>query len=271
MHERLILRAGVFSVAMTSPVPFGEKTAWCAFQTTEVDRVCDVLFKDRKPRSVSWEEGVDAAYHWPDIGLAKVLVTPPIDGYVLAMTQGWLGWWKGGDLIARDLGHDADNVGEITTRASEWGGDLGCDAQFYASHRVYDLYGWGRTRFTEVDEARDRVFIKYIGEFTESLGAITPEERALVASLLESWESFGFPSAELLASRLADDRVELLDLVAAGQFELVGAGREDLETIAALRLAIGPDHVAARWGIDPNTLDERSDVPAACWLGELYV
>jgi hypothetical protein len=61
---------------MVFPVPFGEETAWCAFQTTEVDRVCEVLFKDRKPRPVSWEEGVDAASHWPDIGFAKVLVTP---------------------------------------------------------------------------------------------------------------------------------------------------------------------------------------------------
>ena len=110
--------------AMTSPVLFGEKTAWCTFRTTDVERVCEVLFKDKKPRRVSWEEGVDAAYHWPDIGDAKVLVTPAIDGFVLAMTQGWLGWWRGGDLIARANHIDGGNAGEITTRISEWHGDV---------------------------------------------------------------------------------------------------------------------------------------------------
>jgi hypothetical protein len=256
---------------MTSPVLFGEKTAWCAFQTTDVERVGEVLFKDRKPRPVSWEEGVDAAYDWPAFGFAKVLVTPPIDGYVLAMTQGWLGWWKGGDIIARDLGRDADNVGEIATRASEWGGDLCCDAQFYASHRVYGLYGWGRARFTDLDEDRERVFIKYTGEFTESHGVITPEERVLAASVHDSWAALGFVSAQQLASRLDEERAELLRQLESGQFELVGAGRDDLDTIVALHLAIDPGQVAARWSVDPNTLDERSDLLATCWLGELYV
>ncbi len=254
---------------MAQPVPFGEKTAWCAFQTADAERVCEVLFKDRKPRRVSWQEGVDASYDWPDIGYSKVLVTPPIDGWVLATTQGWLGWWSGGDRIARDLGRDDGEAGEIATRASEWGGELECEAQCYASHRGYGLYGWARFPFTEVD--RDRVFTKYTGEFVESRGAITSEERALAASLVDSWESFGFHSAEALASRLAEEHAELVGLVEAGQFELVGIGRDDLATSAALRLAIGPDHVAARWSVDPNTLDERSDVPGTCWLGELCV
>jgi len=256
---------------MTSPVMFGEKTAWCAFQTTDVERVCEVLFKDRRPLPVSWEEGVEAAYDWPAVGFAKVLVTPPIDGYVLAMTQGWLGWWKGGDVIARALGLDADNVGDIATRASEWGGELCCDAQFYASHRGYGLYGWGRVRFTEVDDDRERLFVKCTGEFIECHGAITAEERALAASIHDSWAALGFPSAEHLSSRLEEQRALLPGRLASGQLVLAGAGPDDIDTIAVLHVAIGPDHVAARWSVDPNTLEERSDLSATCWLGELYV
>lgn len=253
---------------MSVAVPFGEKTAWCAFQTTDVDAVCVTLFRNAKPRPVSWTEGVDAAYEWPTIERANVLVTPPINGHVLAMTQGWLSWWTRGDLIARALGRDADNVGEIMTRASEWGGELGCDAQFYASHREYGVYGWGRVRFTEVDTDRDRIFTHYLGELTESRGAVTREERALVAALHDSWETFGFDSAEQLATRLESELRELLD---AGRFELVDAGPEDLPTIAALRLMSDPGRVAARWSVDPNTLDEHSDIGATCWLGQLYV
>lgn len=212
-----------------------------------------------------------AAYHWPDIGYAKILVTPAIDGFVLAMTQGWLGWWRGGDSIARANKLDAGNAGEITMRMSEWHGAVACDeVQFFASHRRYGLCGWGRYRFTDT-EYDERVFMKYLGEFVESHGAITAAERALAASIRDNWAALGFLSAEQIASRLEEERAELLGRLASGQFELVGAGHEDLGTIAALHLAIGPDRVAARWSVDTNTLEERSDIPDTCWLGELYV
>jgi hypothetical protein len=38
------------------------------------------------------------------------------------MTQGSLGWWRSGDLIARANKRDAGNAGEIETRMSEWHG-----------------------------------------------------------------------------------------------------------------------------------------------------
>jgi hypothetical protein len=79
------------------------------------------------------------------------------------------------------------------------------------------------------------------------------------------------PSAEQIASRVEEERAELLGRQASGQLELVGVGHDDLGTIAALNLAIDPDRVAARWSVDPNTLEDRADLPDTCWLGELYV
>ena len=230
---------------------FGEKTAWWAFQTTDVDRVRELVLGPSRGRPIDWDAGVTASYE------GSLLVTPAIDGFVLATSTTWLDLWR-------------DN--EMSERATDWVDRTGWAIQYYASDRITSFYGWGRL---DEDFTGHRELVKHADDCIDNLGTITAAERALVAALLRDGAPFGFPDADI-RSRALDRACAAL---AAFEVSLAGATvrrgpladtpPDDVPTLAALLVAIGPDHVASRWSVDPNTLDERDPaVPGPCWVGD---
>jgi hypothetical protein len=252
-----------------APTPFGEKTAWWAFKTETVDSVLKLLVEThclKSVRTVGWDDGVAASYDTSDPDYGNVLLTPPIDGFVLATSQRWLNWW--GDDI------------EVAARASEWVDRLGVEIQYFASERVSGLYGWGKV----TEDFEDRTFVKRDHTVLHQAGAITEAERHAIDAVASDCVSHGYLDAASLQQEISDLRNEFLTSLEHGRMLLAdgsatfehgpfaGVSRDDLRTIAALCVSVEPAQVAARWSVDPNLLDERPDadgIPTSCWVGTM--
>lgn len=101
------------------PVGFGYKASWLALRSTSQDDVA-VELGLTGTRSATWSEGVEAAY---EAGGA-VFVTPPVDGWVLALGRFGSGWDSDEDLAG------------LSRRFGE--------AQLFGTHRVSGYDEWQR-------------------------------------------------------------------------------------------------------------------------------
>lgn len=116
------------AASRTGPAAFGYKIAWLAIRTRDTGAVADALGVTRA-RAVSWAEGVEAAYSARQ-GSAVVFVTPPVDGWTLAVLGG-------GDLFEDDgTGSGVLDLAALSRRFGE--------AQKFATHRVVEYHEWQR-------------------------------------------------------------------------------------------------------------------------------
>lgn len=250
--------------------PFGEATAWLAFETTDVELVKALVRADGW-REVSWEEGVTAAYEPPD-DMGSVVVTPPIDGFVLVMATGFMRQW--GDAgFAWDAACPPAHVGTIGERAAEQAFEHRLQIHFFLDDRGAGRYGWGRVRFDgEGDETDAGRELLIASDSFVSFGKLTEEERA-VAAQLESDPDLVLDPTERRAElqRLFD--AKLLPMREPSGVNVPDEDHvppEDLSALGVLLTYPRPDLVAARWGVAPHALDERPDaarIAATCWLG----
>ena len=100
------------------PVGFGYKASWLALRSTSPEDVAGELGLSGV-RSATWSEGVETAY---DGG--AVFVTPPVDGWVLALGRFGGGWDREEDLAG------------LSRRFGE--------AQLFGTHRVSGYDEWQR-------------------------------------------------------------------------------------------------------------------------------
>ena len=121
---------------------FGFKNIWFAVKSTDPIQVAYAL-GITSPQEIGWHEGVEAAYQ------TSVFITPPIDGWILAV--GW-GLWTNG---ATD-----DVQMELTRRMSEEFGE----AQFFGTHRITEAHCWIKAVAGKVVRA-----YSYVGEQGENL------------------------------------------------------------------------------------------------------
>lgn len=230
---------------------FGEKTAWLAFKTGDFNRVRVLLFGADADRDVAWDDGVHASYEWTDVNTANVFVTPPIEPkrrrgavrgtFILATGTGLLRWWIHGHSYAELNGLACPPLmhNELVTRAAAWSRDWQLEIQCFANQRNIGLYGWARVR----PDATVRRFSKLDNDLLEHEGELTDEERALAAAV-------PVPERDELCERVPTS-------VAADEVAIVAA---------LLNVAVGPDDVAARWSLYPDTLER---LPMHGWLGAL--
>lgn len=138
------------------PVGFGYKVAWLAVATPYSDAAALVLGL-RTPRVAPWAKGIEAAYD------SSVFVTPPLDGWTLAV---------GAPLFLSGLS-PADNVKPLLQRLSRYFGA----AQYFCTHRVDETHVWAAAR-----EGRLLRGYGWSGSQGETLwdeGAPTSAERSL--------------------------------------------------------------------------------------------
>lgn len=145
----------VVSAVPDMPVPFGYKTLWLAIRTEDPEAVAGALGLSA-PRPCNWRSGLDA------VGLddAWAFVTPPVEGWVLVVSQGLPHLEGGGQGEWRRL---------MEGLAAEFR-----DVQYFLTHRVVEFHAWARW----VDGVLVRSYA-YLGESGEVLldeGELTPDE-----------------------------------------------------------------------------------------------
>jgi len=179
---------------MTGPTSFGEKTAWWAFKTTNADSIVKFLMGSglelEDVRETTWQDGVERSYDTSDPDYGSVLITPPIDGYVLATSRYWLGWWS-------DL--------EVTSRASEWVDRLGIEVQYFSSERISGLYGWGKV----TEDFEERAFVHRGWDVLYNAGPISDDERRVIDAVARDCVSFGFLDAAQFADHIEQASAQL--------------------------------------------------------------
>jgi hypothetical protein len=131
-------------------VGFGGKQAWLAVRSGEPAEVLAALGL-RDLGTVPWRDGIDLAHLTDD----RVAVTPPIDGWVLAVGR-WL------------LRPGVDVIGLSAT--------LHTEVQYFATHRVTELHRWQRAADGELLRAFG--YVGQTGEITSWHGDPDPAERA---------------------------------------------------------------------------------------------
>lgn len=192
---------------------FGYKNAWVAFKTDNAAAVADVLgLRNRRPSD--WATGIAAAYEYP-IG-CSVFVTPPVEGWVLSVGFPF--------FAAVDARPPA--FGNL---AAGWAKQLGCEVQYFSTHRVVEAHAWARARPGGLERAY--VYVGESGEKVLDLGPQSAEEQRLGFAFFD-------PTSPAAAS---EDYWTRRDLTYPGEREVMA--------------------LAGLWSLDPTQLDEREAGP----------
>jgi len=147
-------------VAADVPSPFGYRMAWVAVKTRDTARLIELLgLADF--RAVSWSEGIGAVYH-QKIGLRRVFVTPPVDGWSFVVSLG----------LPHPMGEAyVDQCGSLLAALSREFGPV----QYYASVPTVGYFAWAW-----LDQGRiHRGFASGEDGVLWNRGAVTPQERAI--------------------------------------------------------------------------------------------
>jgi hypothetical protein len=128
-------------------VAFGGKQAWLAIRDGDPAAVLAALDL-RDLGTIRWRDGIDLAHLTDD----RVAVTPPIDGWTLA--------------VGRYLFHAPD----LTALSAE----LKTEVQYFATHRVTELHRWQRA--SEGLLVRSFGYVGQTGEVTSWSGDPDPAE-----------------------------------------------------------------------------------------------
>lgn len=187
------------------PVAFGYKTAWIAVHGVPSARVAEALGL-KGVEAAGWKQGLAAVSDRED----RVFVSPPVDGWVLAV----------GQPLGPAAEHDA-----WSASLAQLSRKLGAPVLGFVSQRVVDYYAWARAEGGRI--VRSYAYLGESGETLERVGDPTPAEKDLRHAFFDE------------RSEAAKDPGYL------DRKDLRWPGEEDVLD------------VAARWSVDPRTLDAR--------------
>ena len=158
------------------PRPFGYKTNWICVKCDSSERVIEALGLKNAARS-NWEFGLSQTRD-------RVFVTPPLDGYVLAVGYDTFG-------IMPSVDEELEALKAVAARFDE--------VQCYSSHRVSDFYAWAK--FVDGQLVRGYGWNGGDGMVYLNEGELTPEEENLgfdsfIQRDEDDWESVEFPDEE---------------------------------------------------------------------------
>lgn len=236
-----------FNQAPDHPQSFGYKVSWFALKAYDPASVLDALeISDATPSN--WESGLAAVYSrdsepW-------IFVSPPIGGWVLAVSASW----------AYPVANEAESQSEyqhgIGSRFDVLFSRLMKkfdDVQFFGSHRVVDFVVWARA----LNGKPVRIFSHADGEVLANFGEQTPEEAKL-----------GFLNLSGLSPPDARDKIlAIAEEQSAEADALVASGLSRKEALARVRekgRSAFPDEqdvtdLAELWSIDPTEVWDQDD------------
>lgn len=244
-----------FDQTPDKPRPFGYKAMWFAVRASDPAAVVDALeFGEAVP--ANWASGLKAVYAEgvPRTDDAWVFVSPPVDGWILAVSA----WWPypvAGESEVKsqhDIGKRFDALFARLMRRFD-------EVQFFGSHRGVGFVTWARA----LKGKPIRIFGFGDGETLANVGEQATEEAQL-----------GFPNVSGLSPPDATNKIfELAEAQDAERHRLEKSGLPRREARAKVR-ENGRDalldetdvlDLAAVWSIDPIRLDEQ-DHPAGLGL-----
>ena len=236
------------------PVGFGYKICWFAVRTTDAGAVADAMELDRR-RPANWKSGMAAAYDQTPGSdrYVEVFVTPPVDGWTLAIGFDLPSPAAFGSKTERRKGrHFRRLLSSLASRFDE--------VQFFGTYRIVGFDAWARPRGGRIE----RIFSFVDGEVVANEGPQTSEEAAL------GFLNLGKRSPAD-ATRYIFDRAEALehDESSAGEETSSGAavqGRFRNEPIPSEDHTIA---LAGAWSVDPTTLDEQSGPLGVGFVGRM--
>jgi hypothetical protein len=234
-----------FAQTPDKPDSFGYKIAWFAVKATEPATVVDAL-ELGEATPANWASGLAAAYEYSRGSEPWLFVSPPISGWVLAVSF-WLPYPSGVEAY-HEIGKRFDTLFSRLIGRFD-------DVQFFASHRASDFCAWARaTRGKPV-----RVFAYADGEVLANFGEQTREEAKLGLANLTGLSP---PQADDEISRIVEEQdAEEEKLIASGLSQ-----DQAWERIRQNGYHAFPDdsdvvELAALWSIDPTRLSD-DDHPA---------
>lgn len=141
------------------PCAFGCKMAWIAVRTRDTARLIETLELE-DALSSSWSVGIGTVYN-QRIGLERVFVTPPVDGWSF--------------IVGLSLPMPADDVsGDLCSPLLEKLSVEFDAVQYFMSYPELSFYAWARLRSGTIK----RAFACGQEGVIWNRGAVTPEERA---------------------------------------------------------------------------------------------
>jgi hypothetical protein len=166
MAPMIAQRKLVFEASPDAPCPFGPGIAWLAVKCDDPLRVAEALgLHDLSPSN--WNSGVGTAYD-PELGVGRVFVTPPVDGWVFAIGAG-LPLPQGAGFVDKHSPMMLDLAARFP------------DVQFFAAFSELDYFAWCRS-----GSGRSvRAFAISDSGIVLNRGRSTREERALGLKLYE--------------------------------------------------------------------------------------
>jgi hypothetical protein len=239
-----------FNQTPDQPQPFGYKVSWFAVKAADPVSVLDVLeFGERTP--ANWSSGLAAVYGGSGSDERWVFVSPPVNGWVLAVSSSWP---YPTVETHNDIGKKFDVMFSRLTKRFD-------DVQFFGSHRVADFAAWARaqngapTRILAWNGSEGQVFM--------NLGDQTPEEAQLN---LVDLSGLSPDEATDEIFRVAEEEGEKQD---EEEKRLVAGGlrpEEAYKKVLENRRPTFPDedvvvNLAALWSVDPAQLPEQGHPP----------
>jgi hypothetical protein len=234
------------------PQSFGYKVSWFALKAPDPAAVLDALeITDATPSN--WESGLAAVYSRDsDENDAWIFVSPPISGWVLAVSTSWAYpvaiEAESQSEYQHDIGRRFDVLFSRLVKKFD-------DVQFFGSHRIADFVTWARA--VNGKPIRSFGWCGSDGEVLTNFGEQTLEEAKL-----------GFLNLSGLAPPDARDKIfAVVEEQSAEEDALVAGGLSRKEALAKVRekgRSAFPDEkdvtdLAALWSIDPTVVRDQDD------------
>lgn len=233
-----------FDQTPDQPEAFGYKVSWFALKTSDPRAVLAALELGEATQA-NWSSGLAAAYGRAPRDDQWVFVSPPIGGWVLAISQAW----PYPNVETRsDLGARFDVLLSRLMKQFD-------DVQFFGSHRVADFAAWARA----LNGEPKRIFAYGGGEVLINFGDQTLEEAKL-----------GLVNLTGLSPRDAGDAIFKVAEAQGDEEEgLVASGLSYAEALAKVhengRQPFPEEEdvvdLAALWSIDPTQLEDQDYPP----------
>jgi hypothetical protein len=233
-----------FDQTPDEPESFGYKVSWFAIRASDTVHVIDALGL-ADPTPANWVSGLAAAYEDFRDGDPWLFVSPPVDGWVFAVSPS----------LAYPLGEAHDDIGRRFDALWSRLMSRFDDVQYFGSNRVTGFCAWVRA----LNGKPTRMFAYNDGEVLANSGDQTAEEAKL-----------GLPDLSGLSLSDANDKLfALAEEQSAEEERLVASGLSWEEAQAKARpnsrdaLPYEDDvvDIAALWSIDPTRLSDEVHPP----------
>ena len=229
-----------FDQTPDQPEAFGYKISWFALKASDPASVIDALEFGEAMRT-NWASGLAAVYGNSGSDDRWVFVSPPVDGWILAISRGWP---HPTAETHREIGARFDVLLSRLMKRFD-------DVQFFGSYRVSDFAAWARA----LNGEPARIFAYADGQVLMNFGDQTSEEAKLRLVDLTG----------LSPSDAGDEIFRVAEEQNEEEERLLADGLSRTEAVARVRQngrQVFPEEegvadLAALWSIDPTKLEEQ--------------